>query len=39
LSDSELAANIPKLNGRAMNDSEIRRFASIIEDQNHNIEY
>jgi hypothetical protein len=39
LSGSEVAANIPKLNGTAINDSEIRRLAAIIEDRNRSIEY
>ena len=39
LSGSEVAANIPKLNGTATNESEIRRLAAIIEDRNRNIEY
>jgi len=39
LSGSEVAPNVPKLNGPATNDSEIRRLAAIIEDRNRNIEY
>jgi hypothetical protein len=39
LSGSEVAANIPKLNGTATTDSEIRRLAAMIEDRNRSIEY
>jgi hypothetical protein len=39
LSGGEVAANIPKLNGVATSDSEIRRLAAIIEDRNRSIEY
>ncbi|MFZ3377456.1 MAG: nuclease-related domain-containing protein [Chthoniobacterales bacterium] len=39
LSGSEVAANIPKLNGTAKSDSEIRRLAAIIEDRNRSVEY
>ena len=39
LSGSEVAANIPKLDGIATTDSEIRRLAAIIEDRNRSIEY
>jgi hypothetical protein len=39
LSGSEVAANIPKLNGPATSESEIRRIAAIIEDRNRSIEY
>jgi hypothetical protein len=39
LSGSEVAANIPKLNGTATDDGEIRRLAAIIEDRNRSIEY
>lgn len=39
LSGSEIAANIPKLNGTATSDGELRRLAAIIEDRNRNIEY
>jgi nuclease-like protein len=39
LSGSEVAANIPKLNGIATSDNEIRRLAAIIEDRNRSIEY
>jgi Nuclease-related domain len=39
LSGSEVAANIPKLNGIATTDSEIRRLAAIIEDRNRSVEY
>lgn len=39
LSGSEVAMNIPKLNGTATNESEIRRLAAIIEDRNRSIEY
>ena len=39
LSGSEVAANIPKLNGTATSESEIRRIAAIIEDRNRSIEY
>jgi hypothetical protein len=39
LSGSEVAVNIPKLNGTATNDSEIRRLAAIIEDRNRSVEY
>jgi Nuclease-related domain len=38
-SGSEVAANIPKLNGSATSESEIRRIAAIIEDRNRSIEY
>ena len=36
---SEVAANIPKLNGIATNDNEVRRLAAIIEDRNRSIVY
>jgi hypothetical protein len=39
LSGSEVAANIPKLNGTATNESEIRRLAALIEDRNRSVEY
>jgi Nuclease-related domain len=39
LSGSEVAPNVPKLNGPETNDSEIRRLAAIIEDRNRSIEY
>ncbi len=39
LSGSEVAVNIPKLNGAALNHFEIGRLAAIIEDRNRNIEY
>jgi hypothetical protein len=39
LSGSEVAINIPKLNGTATSESEIRRLAAIIEDRNRSIEY
>ena len=39
LSGSEVAVNIPKLNGTATSDSEIRRLAATIEDRNRSIEY
>lgn len=39
LSGSEVAPNVPKLNGPATNDSEIRRLAAIIEDRNRSVEY
>jgi len=39
LSGSEVAANVPKLNGTATNEGEIRRLAAIIEDRNRSIEY
>jgi hypothetical protein len=39
LSGSEVVANIPKLNGTATNEGEIRRLAAIIEDRNRSIEY
>jgi hypothetical protein len=39
LSGSEVSANVPKLNGNATPDSEIRRLAAIIEDRNRSIEY
>jgi hypothetical protein len=39
LSGSEVAVNIPKLNGSATSESEIRRIAAIIEDRNRSIEY
>jgi hypothetical protein len=39
LSGSEVVANIPKLNGTATCESDIRRFAAMIEDRNRNIEY
>jgi hypothetical protein len=32
LSGSEVAANIPKLNGTATSESDIRRLAAIIEE-------
>jgi Nuclease-related domain len=39
LSGSEVAANIPKLTGTATSESDIRRFAAMIEDRNRSIEY
>ena len=39
LSGSEVATNIPKLNGIATSDNEIRRLAAIIEDRNRSVEY
>lgn len=39
LSGSEVAANIPKLNGTATNENEIRRLAALIEDRNRSVEY
>ena len=39
MSGSEVAANIPKLNGTATSGSEVRRLAAIIEDRNRSIEY
>jgi len=39
LSGSEVAANVPKLNGTATDDSEIWRLAAIIEDRNRSVEY
>jgi hypothetical protein len=39
LSGSEVAFNIPKLNGTATSECEIRRIAAIIEDRNRSIEY
>ena len=39
LSGSEVALNVPKLNGPATNGGEIRRLAAIIEDRNRSIEY
>ncbi len=39
LSGSEVAANIPKLNGIPTSDNEIRLLAAIIEDRNRSIEY
>lgn len=39
LSGSEVAANIPKLNGTLTNESDIRRIAAMIEDRNRSVEY
>lgn len=39
LSGSEVAVHIPKLNGPAINDSDIRRIAAMIEDRNRSVEY
>jgi hypothetical protein len=39
LSGSEVAANIPRLNGSVTSPSEIRRLAALIEDRNRSIEY
>src|SRR6266404_5086078 len=39
LSGSEVTVNIPKLNGIATTDSEIRRLAAIIQDRNRSVEY
>jgi hypothetical protein len=39
MSGSEAATNIPKLNGTATSESEVRRLAAIIEDRNRSIEY
>jgi hypothetical protein len=36
---AKFAANIPKLNGTATDESEVRRLAAIIEDRNRSIEY
>lgn len=39
MSGSEVGANIPRLNGTVMSESEVRRLAAIIEDRNRSIEY
>jgi hypothetical protein len=39
LSGSKVAVNIPKLNGTATSENDIRRFAAMIEDRNRSIEY
>ena len=39
LSGSEVATNIPKLRGIQTTESEIRRFAAMIEDRNRSTEY
>ena len=39
LSGSEVAANIPKLNGTLTSESDIRRIAAMIEDRNRSVEY
>jgi len=39
MSGSEVAANIPKLNGTATSEDEVRRLSAIIEDRNRSIEY
>ena len=39
LSGSEVVANIPKLNGTATTEAEIRRLAAMIEDRNRIVEY
>lgn len=39
LSGSEVAANVPKLNGTATGESDIRRLAAMIEDRNRSVEY
>lgn len=39
MTGSELAPNVPKLNGSATSESEVRRLAAIIEDRNRSIEY
>jgi Nuclease-related domain len=39
LSGSEVAVNIPRLNGTATSHSEIRRLAAMIEDRNRTVEY
>jgi hypothetical protein len=39
VSGSEVAANIPKLNGTVTSPSEIRQLAALIEDRNRSIEY
>lgn len=39
MSGSEVAANVPKLNGTETSESEVRRLAAIIEDRNRSIEY
>lgn len=39
LSGSEVAANIPKLNGTAKTDSDVRRMAAMLEDRNRSVEY
>jgi hypothetical protein len=39
MSGSEVATNIPKLNGTVTSEIEVRRLAAIIEDRNRSIEY
>jgi hypothetical protein len=39
MSGSEVPANIPKLNGGATSENDVRRIAAIIEDRNRSIEY
>jgi len=39
MSGSEIATNIPKLNGTVTSESEVRRLAAIVEDRNRSIEY
>jgi Nuclease-related domain len=39
LSGSEVPVHVPKLNGTALTDADIRRLAAIIEDRNRSVEY
>jgi len=39
LSGSEVTVHVPKLNGTALTDADIRRLAAIIEDRNRSVEY
>jgi hypothetical protein len=39
LSGSEVVVNIPKLNGTPTSESDIRRFAAMVEDRNRSIGY
>jgi hypothetical protein len=39
LSGSEIAANLPKLNGTATIESDVRRFAVMAEDRNRTVEH
>jgi Nuclease-related domain len=39
LSGSEVTVHVPKLDGAALTDADIRRLAAIIEDRNRSVEY
>lgn len=39
LSGSEVSANIPRLDGGALSETQVRRLAALIEDRNRSVEY